>query len=111
MKPRKIDQYLADGNRLRDAVAAYRAQRDEAGAEVPVTPTPTKRKSWPLPPLERPTEIPGFPTNPSPPRLDLPDYGSIGRLKAIRAAQADRRGKRAPLTPSGPSRLVKRGSQ
>jgi hypothetical protein len=79
--------------------------------------TKPKRKSYPLPPLDRPTEIPGFPLRAPAagqdadgivgPAKDIPAYGSIGQ--AIRAAEAERRGKRAPLTPIGPSELRKRG--
>ena len=115
-KPSKIALYLAGGDRLRDAVNAYRAARGAASAEEPVTQSPApavvcnKRKSYPLPPLPGPTEIPGFPLNLSPP-AEAPDYGNLARVQAIRAAQAARRGKRAAMTPRGPSRLVKRGSQ
>jgi len=114
-----MDLYLAEGDRLRDAVNAYRAARSDVTPVSPSqpTPAPTKRKSYPLPPLDRPTELPGFPLRDTA-GPDIPDYGSIGRLKAIRAAQAARLGKRAPMAPIGPSRLVKareasieRGSQ
>jgi hypothetical protein len=111
--PSKIALYLAEGDRLRDAVNAYRAARSNV---TPVSPSDTvegeptqaliKRKSYPLPPLDRPTELPDWPLNPSPP-ADAPDYGNLARVKATRAAQAARRGKKSPLTPSGPSRLVK----
>jgi hypothetical protein len=123
-QPLKMAQYLEEGKKLMEAVVAYRAARDEASVEELATqeaersasdvtdsapvPTKPKRKSYPLPPLETPSEIPGYPLSSSPPR-DIPDYGSIGRLKATRAAQAERRGKRAPLAPSGPSELRKRG--
>jgi hypothetical protein len=113
-QPLKTAQYLMAAQPLADAVAAYRAARDEASAEEPVTqsgepapvPTKPKRKSYPLAPLATPTEIPGFPLNP-PRDIDLPDYGNIGRVKATRATQAERRGKRAPVTPIGPSELRK----
>jgi hypothetical protein len=117
-QPLKIAQYLAEGKRLADVVAAHRATKGEASAEgAPLTQTrtpvqdcnkPTKsKKSYPLPLLPGPTEIPGFPLNPSPP-AEAPDYGNMSRVQAIRATQAERRGKRAPLTPSGPSELRKR---
>jgi hypothetical protein len=113
-QPLKIAQYIAEGRRLTALVNDYRAARDEASAEAPLQRAspdaecnkPTKRKSYKLPPLPGPTEIPGYPLNPSPP-AEAPDYGNLARVKAIRATQAARRGKRAPLTPSGPSRLVK----
>jgi hypothetical protein len=107
-RPRKIDVYLAAGNRLRDAVNAYRAAKEEANGEEP-TPTPTKkRRSHPLPPADGPTPIPGYPLAPSQPK-EIPDYGSMARVAATRAAMAERRGKRAPLTPIGPSELRKKG--
>jgi hypothetical protein len=118
-QPLKIAQYLEEGKKLMETVRAYRAAKAAASEEAPVTersqlkpefdnaPVPPKRKSYPLPRLETPTPIPGYPLNP-PQDIDLPNYETIGRVKATRAAQAARRGKRAPLTPSGPSRLVKR---
>jgi hypothetical protein len=108
-------QYLAEGRQLVDVVAAYRAARSNVTPVSPSdtvdgepTPVPTKRKSYSLPPLSTPTEIPGYPLNLSPGQ-EIPDYGNIGRVKAIRATQAARRGKKAPMTPSGPSELRKRG--
>jgi hypothetical protein len=115
-QPLKMAQYLAEGKRLAALVNDYRAAKGEApdtqheGSFVKCNeaPTPTKRKSYPLPRLDQPTEIPGYPLNPSPAQ-DIPDYGNIGRVKAIRATQAARRGKKAPVTPIGPSELRKRG--
>jgi hypothetical protein len=108
-----MEIYLAEGEaRLADVVKAYRAAKGEMsapqGEDFHDAPAPTKRRSYPLPPLDRPTEIEGYPLNPSPPK-ELPDYGNIARLKATRAAQAERRGKKSPLTPIGPSELRKRG--
>jgi hypothetical protein len=115
-QPLKMAQYIADGKRLLEAVDALRAARSDVTPVSPSdpvdgepAPVPTKKKSYSLPPLDRPTEIPGYPLNPSPAGPDIPDYGNIGRVKAIRATQAARRGKRAPLTPSGPAELRKRG--
>jgi hypothetical protein len=111
-----MEIYLAEAERFVEVVKAYRAAKEAASAETPLidkcneTPAPTKRRSYNLPPLKTPSEIPGYPLNPSPP-AEAPDYGNLARVKATRAAQAERRGKRAPLTPGGPSRLVKRGSQ
>ena len=115
-QPLKIAQYLAEGRQLAALVNDYRAARDKASAEgatllqtgTPVQDCnkPTKRKSYRLPPLDRPTELEGYPLNPSPPK-EAPNYESLARVKAIRATQAARRGKRAPLTPSGPSGLRK----
>jgi hypothetical protein len=111
-QPLKIAQYIAEGRRLVEAVEALRAARDEAllqsDAPASEAPGPTKRKSYKLPPLSTPTEIPGYPLNPSLP-AEVPEYGSISRVKAIRATQAARRGKKAPMTPSGPSELRKKG--
>jgi len=119
-KPSKMAQYLANGQRLRDAVNAYRAAKGEASAEGAVTEqlnvgtecndasVPTKPKSQRLPPLATPTELPDYPLNWDAARQEIPDYGSMARLQATRATQAERRGKRAPLKPIGPSRLVKR---
>jgi hypothetical protein len=109
-KPNKMEIYLA-ANQLREAVNAYRAQRDEAGAQRDVeAPAPIKKKSWPLPPQDQPTPIPGFPFNASPPK-EAPDYGSMGRLHATRAAQAERRGKNAPMKSSGAPELRKKGGR
>jgi hypothetical protein len=99
----KIPQYLAAGERLKEMIAAYRAAR---GADETPAPAPIKRKPYRLLSLETPTPIEGFPLNP--PGEDVPDYGSMSRVKATRATQAARRGKRAPLTPSGPAKLIKR---
>jgi hypothetical protein len=114
-KPSKIAQYLAAGDVLREAVNAYRATRDEAllqsAAGAADCNKRTKRKSYPLPPLDRPSEIPGFPLNAA--GHDMPNYGSISWAPApsTRAAMAERRGKNAPLKPTGPSGLRKKGRQ
>jgi hypothetical protein len=113
-KPSKVAQALAEGDRLRELVNAYRAAKGEASlsSDAPASDgnkqTPTEKKSYPLPPLERPTELPDYPLNPAPARPDVPDYGNMARLKASRAAQAARLGKHAPLRPSGPPKLRKR---
>ena len=106
MKPRKMEQYIAEGKRLADVVAAHRAARGEASAEVPSAQTGSpepdcnKRKSYRLPPLATPTPIPGYPLNPSP--AEVPDYGTMGRVKAIKARQRSRK-----IDPIGPPELVK----
>jgi hypothetical protein len=131
-KPRKMDLYIADGKRLKEAVEALRAARDkallqsaqgcvdcnQASAEEPVTqkstpvencnkpvPTKPKRKSYPLAPLDRPSEIPGFPLRD--PGQEIPGYGNISWAPSpsTRATMAERRGKRAAMTPTGPSGL------
>jgi hypothetical protein len=89
-----------------------RAARDAASAETSVTehlhvePQCNKRKSYRLPPLPTPTEIPGYPLNPSPAQ-EVPDYETMGRVKAIKARQ--RGGGTPRLDPSGPPELLKRG--
>jgi hypothetical protein len=116
-QPLKLAVYLAEGDHLREAVNTYRAERGEGSAEASVTKPalkggecnkPTKSKSYRLPPLDRPSEIPGFPLR-DPAGKDIPDYGNMGRVQASRAAQAERRGKKAPLKPTGPSGLRKAG--
>lgn len=102
----KIAQYLAEGQRLAEVVAARRVAKGEAGAEEPTETKPKRRKSNPLPPADGPTPIDGYPFNASPPK-EAPDYGNIARVKATRATQAARRSKRAPMQPSGPSELRK----
>jgi hypothetical protein len=117
-QPLKIAQHLADGKRLVEAVEALRAARDAASAEEPVTERSqlkpdcnkrTKRKSYPLPPLDRPSVIPGFPLR-DPAGQDMPNYGSIewAPSPSTRATQAERRGKRAPMKPVGSSELRKK---
>ena len=106
-----------EGRRLTELVNAYRTARDEALLQsgltqsaspdadcnnAPVPPKP-KRKSYPLPPLPGPTEIPGYPLNPSPP-AEAPDYGNMGRVAAIKRRQRDRK-----MDPIGPPELIKRG--
>ena len=95
-----MDQYLAEGGRLAALVNAHRAARDKASAEAPVS--CNKRKSYRLPPLEGPTPIPGFPFR-DPAGQEIPDYGSIARVKAIKARQRGRK-----MDPIGPPELVKR---
>jgi hypothetical protein len=120
VKPRKMDQYLAEGRRLVALVNAHRAARDEARSDAshaypsaegaPVTqsvgepaPTPTKRKSYRLPPLETPMPIPGFPLAPSRPGEDVEDYGTVNRVRRLRKA-----GRTRPLlVPIGPPELRK----
>jgi hypothetical protein len=114
-RPRKMEQYIAEGRRLVALVDAHRAAKAaeaslQSGSPEPdQAPVPTKRKkSYPLPPLETPTPIPGFPFRDPAEQAEAPDYGTIGRMQAIRAAQAERRGKKAPMKPIGPSELRKR---
>jgi hypothetical protein len=115
VKPRKMELYLAEGARLAEVVNAYRAAKGEASAEdaavtqrTYVSPDCDKPRPYKQPPLDRPTEIPGYPLNNPSPGQEIPDYVTIGRVKAMRATQAARRGKKAPVTPSGSSELRKR---
>jgi hypothetical protein len=130
-------QYLANGDRLRDAVNAYRATKEAARAEArsdashacpseapPLQsptgvgdcnkPTKPKRKSYRLPPLDRPSEIPGFPLHdpagPDGEAKEIPTYPATHWAPApsTRATQAERRGKHAPLKTTGPSSLRKK---
>ena len=108
----KMEQYLAEGGRLAAAVAAHRAARDEASAEETGTQSvgpPTdynkpKRRSYPLPPLDRPSELEGYPLNS--PGQAVPDYGSMARVQAIKHRKL---GARAPMKPIGEPQLRKRG--
>jgi len=101
----KIPQYLAAGERLKEMIAAYRAAR---GADETPAPTPTKRKPYrllSLETLETPTPIEGFPLNP--PGEDVPDYGTMSRVKAVKHRQRIL-GARAGMKPNGPPELRKR---
>jgi hypothetical protein len=107
-QPLKTAKYLTEGEPLADAVAAYRAAKSEASAEGVLqsgepSPDCNKRKSYKLPPLDRPSEIEGYPLNPSPPK-DIPEYDSMARVKAIKARQRGRK-----MDPIGPPELIKRG--
>src|ERR1700730_15682864 len=99
VKPRRTEIYLAEAERFAEVVNDYRAAGAGASAETSVTeqlevePQCNKRKSYRLPPLPIPTEIPGYPLNPTPP-AEAPDYVNLARVKAIRATQAARLGKR-----------------
>jgi hypothetical protein len=111
---KKMEIRLASGNVLRDAVNAYRATRDAAPLpdENCDKPAPTKRKSYPLPPQDQPTPIDGFPfAGQDGEPKEIPNYGVISWAPkpSTRAAQAGRLGKRAPMRPSGPSELRKKG--
>jgi hypothetical protein len=113
VKPRKMDQYLAEGERLVALVNDYRAAKGAASAEgAPLlqsgSPDPDcnkpkftdLRKSYRLPPQETPTPIEGFPLNPSP-APEVPDFGTVNRVKRLRRA-----GRTLP-DPIGPPSLLK----
>jgi hypothetical protein len=101
-RPLKMAGYLAEADRLRETVDAYRARK-------PGTAPPQPAKAPKVPrgaPLDRPTEIPGFPLGPSRPGQDIPDDGNMMRVKAMR----QQRGKNGTgiLNPIGPPQLIKR---
>jgi hypothetical protein len=103
-KPLKTAQYAAGAAQFRDAVNAYREERGSAP-----NPVPTKPKR-PRVPLERPTEIKGFPLNDSLPQ-DIPDYGSIARVTAMQEQRRERQRKIGALRsvkPIGEPQLIKR---
>jgi hypothetical protein len=103
------ERLASETDRLRQAVNAYRAQKEalpsatsqQPGAEPPQAPKP-KRRSLSL--AGRPTVLAGWPLNPSPP-AEIPDYGTMGRVQAIRHRQR-RPGARLPIT--GEPHLIKR---
>jgi hypothetical protein len=134
-KPR-MELYLDEAERVAAVVNAHRAAKaaareeaslqtgtpvpdcNKANAEAPGTqsvgePTPVKKKkSYPLPSLETPTPIDGFPfAEPAGTAGELPTYPSTAYAPspATRVAMAERLGKNAPLKPSGPSTLRKKG--
>jgi hypothetical protein len=93
-QPIDVDQLC--NKEVRDASAeAPVTKRTTGGQYCNEAPVPTKRKSYRLPPLDRPSVIPGFPLR-DPAGHDMPNYGSI-----------ERRGKRATMKPTGPSSLRK----
>jgi hypothetical protein len=98
----KILGYLAEAGQLREAVDAYRALKLATEPPQPVKATKVPRRM----PLDRPTEIPGFPLGPSRPGQDIPDDGNMMRVKAMR----QQRGKNGTgiLNPIGPPQLIKR---
>jgi hypothetical protein len=111
-QPLKIAQYIAEGRRLMALVNDYRAAKGDVTPVSPSDtvdgePTPTKKKSYPLPALDRPTELPDWPLNPSPP-AEAPDCGSMARVQAVKHRQR-KVGAVAPMTPIGPSELRKKG--
>jgi hypothetical protein len=115
-KPRKIEQYLAEGQRLAEVVAAHRAATGAASAEAPVTQQPDvypecnkprSPRSQRLPSAQYPTELPGWPLNPRPP-AEVPDYRTIETASiVVRARKAKGR---SLIEPIGPSELRKRDS-
>ena len=98
-RPLKIAAYLVEADRLREAVDAYRARK--LATEPPKAPK-VRRGA----PLDRPTEIPGFPLGPSRPGQDTPDYAGMARLQAMRERR--RKNRTAILNPIGPPQLIKR---
>jgi hypothetical protein len=101
-KPSKTAQYRAEADRLRGAVDAYRAERG-----LKPSPAPTKPERRRLSPAASPTEIPGYPLNPTPP-AEIPDYGNMARVTAIKTRQR-KVGAQLPSKPVGEPQLIKRG--
>ena len=62
-RPLKIVGYLAEADRLREVVDAYRARKPTTEPPRPAKVSKVRRGA----PLSRPTEIPGFPLGPSRP--------------------------------------------
>jgi hypothetical protein len=93
--------YLAEAERLRETVDAYRRARGSGAADVASKP---KRRR--LPSLPRPTEIEGYSLNSTPPTAS-PDYGTMARVTAIKWRQR-KSGARAPMKPVGRPELRKR---
>ena len=77
-KPSKMAEYLAEAERLRETVDAYRRARGSGAADV--APKPERRR---LPPLPRPAEIESYPLNSTPP-TQIPGYGTMARVTAIK---------------------------
>jgi hypothetical protein len=98
-RPSKAAERLARTEALRDAVNAYRAQKP--GTEPPQATKPKRRGV----PLDRPSEIPGYPVNDSPP-AEAPDYGTMSRVQAITHRQR-KIGARLPIKPIGEPELIK----
>ena len=99
------------------AVDAYRAARGAASAEgAPLKPKSLALKapmmaapSYQQPPAQYPTEIPGWPLNWDAARHEIPDYGTMARVQAIKPRQR-KLGAQMPMKPIGRSELRKRDS-
>jgi hypothetical protein len=85
-KPSKVAEYLAEAERLRETVDAYRRARGSGADDV--ASKPERRR---LPPLPRPTEIEGYPLNSAPP-TETPNYWRMARVTVIQMATAEIRG-------------------
>jgi hypothetical protein len=102
-KPSKMAAYLAEANRLREEVNAFIAAKRDGAATEPLQSTkPERRRS---PPAARPTELPGWPLNPSPP-AEIPDYGTMVQATKQRQRKI---GAQLPSKPIGEPRLIKKG--
>jgi hypothetical protein len=76
-RPLKMAEYLAEAERLRETVDAYRRARGSGADDVASKPEHRR-----LPPLPRPTEIEGYPLNSTPPaeiRCSTPPHPSNRR--------------------------------
>jgi hypothetical protein len=100
-KPSKLAGYLAEAERLRETVDAYRRSRGSGADDVASKP---ERRM--LPPLPRPTEIEGYPLNTTP-RTEIPDYGTMALVMEIKWRHR-KSGTRAPMKPAGRPELRKR---
>jgi hypothetical protein len=80
-RPLRMAEYLAEAERLRETVDAYRRARGDGADDA--APKPERRR---LPPLPRPTETEGYPLNSTPP-TEIPDYGTMARVTAIKWRQ------------------------
>jgi hypothetical protein len=99
-----MEERLAEADRFRIAVNAHiAAKRGEPITEPPQSPKPERRR---LAPAERPTEIPGYPLNDTPP-AESPDYGTMSPVQAIKHRQR-KIGAQLPTKPFGEPQLVKR---
>jgi hypothetical protein len=96
-----MEERLAEANRFRDAVNAYRAaKRGEPTAE-PAQAIALLRRA----PVNQLTELPDWPLNRSPP-AEAPDYGSMAQAITHRRRKV---GAQLPAKPFGEPQLVKKG--
>jgi hypothetical protein len=100
-KPSKVAEYLAEAERLRETVDAFRRARGSGADDVAFKPEHRR-----LPPSPQPTEIEGYPLNSTPP-TEIPDHGTMARVTAIKWRQR-KSGAQAPMKPVGRPELRKR---
>jgi hypothetical protein len=104
-----MEAYLAEANRLREEVNAFiAAKRDgAAGVENP-TPQSPKPKQRRLSPASYPTELAGWPLNPSPP-AEVPNFHTMQTAQIVARARRRKVGAQLPSKPIGPTQLIKKG--